>query len=118
MEDVAIEVGLIVGHENRLEGRELTNLLGAEVGWLVEYETVAVTQDVGREPTAHTEHAGADDRSETTLNESLASLEVLTCDGHLSLVAQLPHCWDVDCSVRSTHDEWAVLLECCISIAH
>ena len=55
VEDVAVEVGLVFGNENRLEGRELAHLFSAEVGGLVEHEAVAVTQNVGREPAAHAE---------------------------------------------------------------
>ena len=43
----AVEVGLLVGHEDGLEGRELGDFLGAEVGGFVEHETVAVAEDVG-----------------------------------------------------------------------
>ena len=74
---VAVQVRLVVSYQDRLEGRELADLLGAEVGGLIQYETVAVAQDVGREPTIQTEHTGADDGSETALHQSLASLEVL-----------------------------------------
>ncbi len=74
---VGVEVGLLFGHEDRLESRELRHFFGAEVGGFVEHETVAVAEDIGREPAGKAEATGADDRSEARLNESLACLEVL-----------------------------------------
>ena len=47
VEVVVVQVWLIVSNEDGLEGRELADLLGAEVGGLIEHETVTVTQDVG-----------------------------------------------------------------------
>ena len=117
VEVVVVQVGLIFSNEDGLEGRELADLLGAEVGGLVKHEAVAVAQDVGREPAVQTEHAGADDGSETALNEGLAGLEVLTGDGHMGLLGHLPHGGDVDGGVGSTHDEGAILGQGGVSIA-
>ena len=47
----AVEVGLSFGNEDRLESGEFAHLFGVEVGRLIEYETVAVAEDVCREPT-------------------------------------------------------------------
>lgn len=48
---MAVEVWLDFWLQNSLKGRELAHLLGMEVGWLIENETVAVAKNVGREPT-------------------------------------------------------------------
>ena len=62
---VAIEVGLVFRHEDAFQGRELADLLGAEVGGFVENQAVAVAEDVCREPSVQTQAAGADDGGET-----------------------------------------------------
>ena len=89
-----------------------------EVSRFVEHETVAVTEDVGREPTAQAEATSAEDWRETALNECLASLEVLTCNRQLGFFCEFPHSRDVNCSVRSTHDERSTFLKSSVSIAH
>ena len=43
---VAVEVWLLLWLQDSLQGRELAHLLGVEVGWLIENETVAVAQNV------------------------------------------------------------------------
>ena len=48
---VAVKLGLVVGTEDSLQRRELRHLLGVEVLGFVEHQTVAVAEDVGREPT-------------------------------------------------------------------
>ena len=58
---VAVEVWLLFWLQDCLQGRELAHLLGVEVGWLIENETVAVAQNVGREPSVQAQAAGADD---------------------------------------------------------
>ena len=65
-----------------------------------------------------TEATSADDRSETALDESLTSLEVLTSDRHLGLLGELPHSGDIHCGVGGAHDERSTLGEGCIGIAH
>ena len=62
---MAIEVGLLFGHEDALESREFRHLFSTEVSGLIEHETVAVAEDIGREPAAQTEATSADDGSET-----------------------------------------------------
>lgn len=47
---VRVEIGLFVGLENAFQGRKFRNFLCVEVGWFVEHQTIAVAQDVGREP--------------------------------------------------------------------
>ena len=81
MIDVAIEVGLVILAQDSLKGRELADLLGVEVGRLVEHKTVAVAEDVGREPTAESEVTHFQDWSKTTLDKRLSGLKVLTGDG-------------------------------------
>ena len=44
---VNVEVWLILWLQDSLQGRELAHLLGVEVVWLIENETVAVAQNVG-----------------------------------------------------------------------
>ena len=44
---VAVEVWLLFWLQDCLQGRELAHLLGVEVGWLIENETVAVAEDIG-----------------------------------------------------------------------
>ena len=115
---VAVEVWLLFWLQDCLQGRELAHLLGVEVGWLIENETVAVAQNVGREPSVQTEASGADDRSETTLHQGLTGLEVLACDRHLGLLCEFPHGWNVNCCVRSTHDERSTLGKGSVGVAH
>ena len=89
-----------------------------EVSGFVEHETVAVTEDVGREPTCKAEATSTDDGSKTGLNECLTCLEVFTGDRHFGLFSEFPHCRDVDSCVRSTHDEGSAFSQCCVSVAH
>ena len=44
---MTIEIGLNIGLQNSLEGREFADLLGAEIGGFIEYQSVAITQDIG-----------------------------------------------------------------------
>ena len=115
---VAIEVGLIFGAENGLEGREFRHLFRLEVFRFVQDKTIAVAQDVGGEPTVESQTARAEDGGEATLHEGLSSLEILTCDGHALLFCQLPHGWDVHGGVGRTHDERRAFHEGSIGIAH
>ena len=115
---VAVEVWLVLWLQNCLQGRELAHLLGVEVGWLIENETVTVAQNVGREPSVQAQAAGADDRSETTLHQGLTGLEVLACDRHLGLLCEFPHGWNVNRSIRSTHDERSPLGKGSVGVAH
>ena len=115
---VAVEVWLNFWLQDSLQGRELAHLLGVEVGWFIENETVSVAQNVGREPSVQAQAAGADDRSETTLHEGLTGLEVLACDRHLGLLGKFPHGRNVNRSIRSTHDERSTLGKGCVSVAH
>lgn len=102
---VSVEVGLVGGLEDGLEGRELAHLLGVEVGGLVEHQSVAVAEDVGREPATQSETARADDGRKATLDERLSGLEILAGDGHAGLLSQLPHGGYVDRGIGGTHDE-------------
>ena len=115
---VAVEVGLLVGFEDCLECGQFGNLFGAEVGGFVEYEAVAVAEDIGREPSVQAEAACADDGGEAGFNECLTGLEVFAGDGHLGLFGQFPHCGDVDGGVGSAHDEGCAFFESCICVAH
>ena len=58
---MTIEVGLSFRLQNRFKCGEFADFLRAEIGWLVEHKTVAVTQDIGGEPAIETEAASADD---------------------------------------------------------
>ena len=62
---VSIEVRLYIGFQDGLEGGEFRYLLRAEVGRLVEYQSVAVTENIGGEPSAETQSTGANDRCKT-----------------------------------------------------
>ena len=115
---VAVEVGLVLRNENRLQSGELRNLFCTEVGGLVEHQAVAVAEDIGREPAGETEAAGTDDGGEAGLHESLTGLEVLAGDRHLGLFGKLPHGGDVDSGVGCAHDEGAALGEGGIGVTH
>ncbi len=115
---VSVEVGLILGLEDSLKGREFAHLLGAEVSGFIEHKAVAVAQNVGREPSRQTQVAHADDGRETALDQCLTRLEVLACNRHFGLLGQLPHGGNIDRGVGSTHDEGASLGQCSVGIAH
>ncbi len=115
---VAVEVWLLLGHENAFQRGEFRHLLCAEVGWFVQHQAVAVAQDVGREPAAQSQAACADDGRETGLDQRLTRLEVLAGDGHSGLVGQFPHCGDVHCGVGSAHYEGSALRQCGVCVAH
>ena len=53
-----------------------------EVLGFVEYESVAIAEDIRGEPAIQSEAAGADDRRKARLNERLSRLEIFSCDRH------------------------------------
>ena len=115
---VPVEVGLRLWLENGLQRRELADLLGAEVGGLVEHQSVTVAEDVGREPTAQSETASTDDRSEATLHQCLTRLEVFAGNGQAKFLRHLPHGRNIDSGVRCAHDKRSTLCQCCVCVAH
>ena len=115
---VAIEVGLVLGLQYCLKGRELAHLLCTEVCGLVEHQAVPVAQDIRGEPSAQPEAAGAQYGCEAALHQRLPRLEVLACNRHLRLLGQLPHCGDVHRGVRRTHHKGRTLHQRCVGIAH
>ncbi len=115
---VGVEIGLLFGHEDRLQCGELGHFLGAEVSGLVEHQTVAVAEDVCREPSGQTEHAGADDGCKAGFNQSLAGLEVLAGDGHAGLLREFPHGGNVHRGVGSAHDEGTSFCKSSVCVAH
>ena len=62
---VGIEVGLLFRYEDALQRREFADLLGVEVGRFIKDETVAIAQNVGREPSTQAQATCADDWSKT-----------------------------------------------------
>ena len=115
---VSVEVGLILGPQDALEGGQLADLLCAEVCRFVQHEAVAVAQDVCREPSVQTEASRADDGGESALYKRLSSLEVLSGYGHFGLFGHFPHGWYVHCGVGGSHDEGGSFGQCCVGIAH
>ena len=89
-----------------------------EVGRLVKHKTVAVAQYVGREPAVQAQAARAYDGGETALYQRLTRLEVLAGDRQFLLLGKLPHGRNVDGGVGSAHDEWSILLQGGIGVAH
>ncbi len=80
--EVAVEVGVGLGLEDRVEHAGLRDLLGAERVRVVEDLAVAVAEDVGREPAVDAEHAGFEAGGEDGLHHRLAGFEVLARDRH------------------------------------
>ena len=62
---VTVEIRLFFGHEDAFESRKFGNLLRTEIGRLVKHKTVAIAENIGREPAAETQTTRTDDRSET-----------------------------------------------------
>ena len=115
---MTIEVRLYVWLQDGFESRKLTHLLGVEVCWLIQYKSVTVAKNVGREPSAQTEATSTDHRSKSTLYQSLTSLEILTGNRHLGFLCQFPHSRNIHSCIRSTHDKRSTLCQGSISIAH
>ena len=97
---------------------ELRDFLRVEVLGFVEHQSVAVAQDIRREPAVQAETAGADDRSKARLHERLTRLEVLTRNRHPHTFRQFPHGRDIHSGVRCAHDERCPFGEGSIGIAH
>src|SRR5574344_855848 len=89
-----------------------------EICWFIKDKTVTMTEDGSREPTIKSNTTCSYNRCETTFYKSLTSLKVFTCNRHLCLLCQFPHCRNVNSSVRSTHNKRSSLRKCGISIAH
>ena len=43
-----------------LKSREFTNLLGMEISWFIENETITIAENIGREPAIQAETTGTD----------------------------------------------------------
>ena len=115
---MTIEIWLSFWFQDCLKSREFTYLLGMEISWFIENETITVAENIGREPAIQAETTGTDDRSETTLDKSLTCLEVLTGDRHLGLLCEFPHSRNINSCIRSTHDERSTFCQSSISVAH
>ena len=115
---VGIQVGLVFRNKNRLQRRKLAHLLCMEVCRFVEHQSVAVAEDVGREPSGKSQATCADNRSKTRLHQRLSRLEVFSCNRHLGLFGHFPHRRNVYGGVRSTHDERRAFRQGRIRIAH
>ena len=118
MIDIAIEVGELLRLEDVVDNRQLAHLLRLEVLGLVEHLAIAIAQNVGREPSAHTQHTRLEHRRQHGLHQRLSALEVLACDGHIHLLGELPHGRCVHAEVGSTHHERSALGNGRISITH
>src|SRR5215204_167880 len=87
--DVSVELGVLLGVEDALKDRELTDLLALEALLVVEDLPVAVAQDVRRVPPCEAQHSGLQAWRHHRLHQGLTSLEVLAGDRYFLLVGQL-----------------------------
>jgi hypothetical protein len=71
-----------------LEHAELADLFGLEAVGVIEHLTVAVTEDVGREPAPEPEQARLQTRRQDGLHQRLAGLEVLARNRCLRLARE------------------------------
>ena len=115
---VRVEVGLLFGHEDALQGGEFRHFLRAEVVGVVQNETIAVAQDVGGEPARETQTACADNGGKARFHERLSRLEVLAGDGHLRLFGEFPHSGNIHGRIGSAHDEGCAFRQCSVGVAH
>ncbi len=118
MEIVAVELGIVLAVEDRLQRGELGDLLGVEVGRLVEHQAVAVAQDIRGEPAVEAQAARAQNGGEARLDERLTRLEVLAGNGHAHPLGHRPHGGDVHRRVGSAHDEGTTLKQSGPGVAH
>src|SRR6266545_4875108 len=87
--DVAVELGVLLRREDRVEHRHLRDLLRLEGVGVVEDLAVAVAEDVRREPAVEAEEPRMQHRRDGGLHERLAGLEVLAAGDHRAAVREL-----------------------------
>src|SRR3569623_1279416 len=98
--DVAVEVRVLVGLEDRVDHAELRHFLRLERLGVVEDLAVAVTEDVRRVPALEAEHARLEAGREDRLHQGLARLEVLAGDRHALLARELEQRGRIERQVR------------------
>src|SRR5207237_10128840 len=82
VEVVAVELGVQLRLQDGVEDGGLADLLRAERARIVQHLTVAVAEDVRREPSLESEHPRLESRRDDRLHERLTRLEVLSGDRH------------------------------------
>ena len=118
MVDVAIEFWIDVGIEDVLHGAHLATTLGLKVLGIIKHNAVAIAQDVGREPSVHTQLTGKESWCKHGLHHGLSTLEILSRDGNLTLLSKLPHRRHINTKVGGTHHEGTSLAHGSVSITH
>ena len=118
MINITVQVRIFLRFEDIVDNRQLADLFCLEVLRLVEYLAVTVTQNIRREPAAYTQHTGLEHRSKHRLHQSLATLEVLTGNGHIHFLGEFPHSRSIHTQIRSTHNKRSAFCNGSICIAH
>ena len=115
---ITVQIGEFFGFEDIVDNGQLADFFGLEVFRLVKHFTVTITQDIGREPSAYTQHTGLEHRSKYSFHQSLTALEVFTGNRHIHFLGEFPHSRSIYAQVRSTHDERSTFCDCSVSVAH
>jgi len=100
VEDVAVQLGILLGLQDVFQHAELRLFLRLEVLRIVEHFTVAVAENVGGIPTRQAEHARLQHRRDHGLHHGLAGLEVFAADGDAALGREVAQHRRVDGEVR------------------
>src|SRR6056300_291876 len=116
MIDVAVQVWVHLWLKDPSEHTEFGHLFGLKVLWSVEYLTVTVAENVGRIPTAQTEHSCFQTRCENCLHQGLTRLEILARDWNLALLRKFHDAVEVGGEVWSAIREGNITLQCGIGI--
>ena len=118
MINISVEIRIFFRFEDSVDYRQLADFFCLEVVRIIEHFTVAVTEDIGREPTVHTQHTGFEHRSQYGFHQCLTTLEVFTGDRYILLFREFPHSRSIHTQVRSTHYERSVFCNSSIRVTH
>src|SRR6266540_3686242 len=95
VEILAVELAVDLGLENRVQDRDLGDLLRTEGTRVVQDLAVAVAQDVRREPALQAQHPGLESGRDDRFHHRLTGLEVLARDRNALRLRQLHQGRDV-----------------------
>ena len=118
MVNVSIEIRIFFRFEDGVDYRQLTNFFCLKVVRIIQHFTVTVTEDVGREPTVHTQHTSLEHRSQYGFHQCLTALEVFTGDRNILLFREFPHGRSIYTQVRSTHHKRSIFCDSSVCITH
>ena len=98
--EILVQVGVLLGLQDRVEHAQLRLFLRLERGRIVEHFAVAVAEDVRRIPAGEAEHARLESWRDHGLHPRLAGLEIFSRDRHAFVDRELLQRLRVDGEIR------------------